>query len=70
MQLPVVLGLPKRVRVQLLKTLVKLMFYFYYDLFSDIRETKMSYKDRAEFSPAEHGLDPSFRLTNFTKLKG
>jgi len=36
----------------------------------DKRETKMSYKDRAEFSPAEHGLDPSFRLTNFTKLKG
>lgn len=30
----------------------------------------MSYKDRAEFSPAEHGLNPSFRLTNFTKLKG
>jgi len=31
---------------------------------------KMSYKDRAEFCPVEHGLDPSFRLTNFTKLKG
>ena len=30
----------------------------------------MSYKDRAEFSPTEHGLDPNFRLTNFTKLKG
>ena len=68
MQLPVVLGLPKRVRV--FKPRVKLMVYLYYDLFSDIRETKMSYKDRAEFSPAEHGLDPSFRLTNFTKLKG
>ena len=30
----------------------------------------MSYKDRAEFSPTEHGLDANFRLTNFTKLKG
>ena len=38
--------------------------------FSDNIATKMSYKDRAEFSPAEYGLDTNFRLTNFTKLKG
>jgi len=31
---------------------------------------KMSYKDRDAFSPSDHGLDPKFRLTNFTKLKG
>lgn len=30
----------------------------------------MDYKERPEFDPAEHGLSPSFRLTNFTKLKG
>ena len=34
------------------------------------RAEKMSYKERAEFDPAEHGLDPKFRLTNYTKLKG
>ena len=33
-------------------------------------EEKMSYKERAEFDPAKHGLDPKFRLTNYTKLKG
>jgi len=31
---------------------------------------EMSYKDRAEFDPCEHGLEASFRLTNYTKLKG
>jgi len=30
----------------------------------------MSYRERAEFDPAQHGLEPSFRLTNYTKLKG
>jgi hypothetical protein len=30
----------------------------------------MSYQDRPEFKPEEHGLSKDFRLTNFTKLKG
>ena len=33
-------------------------------------DTIMDYKERPEFSPSEHGLSPSFRLTNFSKLKG
>ena len=30
----------------------------------------MSYRERPEFVPEEHGLGADFRLTNFSKLKG
>ena len=30
----------------------------------------MSYRERTEFVPEEHGLGADFRLTNFSKLKG